>query len=69
MTDSASRVRARVSPESVELHRRQCEARYYARMPGRERKAALDRIEKVRGEKLAEQLADDIRRLRQEARA
>lgn len=51
------------------LHRRECEARHYLRMPGAERKAALERIEKIRGEAAAELLADDIRRLRQEVRA
>jgi len=53
-----------MTPAALELHRRQCEARHYARMPGAERVAALQRIAKVRGQKAAEQLADDMRRLR-----
>lgn len=47
------------------LHRRACEARHYLRMPGAERVAALQRIAKVRGEVAAEQLADDIRAIRE----
>lgn len=53
-----------MTSDQVELHRRQCEARHYLRMPGAERVAALQRIAKVRGQKAAEQLADDMRRLR-----
>lgn len=53
-----------LNADAIELHRRQCEARHYARMRGEDRKAALERIEKARGEKAAQQLADDIRALR-----
>lgn len=53
-----------MTAEALELRRRQCEARHYARMPGADRKAAMERIEKIRGDKAAEQLAEDIRRLR-----
>lgn len=60
MTVTASRARF----SALELHRRQCEARHYARMPGAERVACLERIAKVRGDKAAQQLADDMRRLR-----
>lgn len=53
-----------MTPEQTDLHRRQCEARHYARMPGVERVESLKRIAQVRGEKAAQQLADDIRALR-----
>jgi hypothetical protein len=56
-----------VTPSALELHRRQCEARHYARMPGAERVACLERIAKVRGDKAAQQLAEDIRALRRQA--
>lgn len=58
-----------MTPAETELHRRECEARHHLRMPGAERKAALERIEKIRGEAAAKVLADDIRRLRQEVQA
>jgi hypothetical protein len=57
MTVTASRARF----SDLELHRRQCEARHYARMPGAERVACLERIAKVRGDKAAQQLAENVR--------
>lgn len=50
----------------TELHRRQCEARYWAKQP--DLKATLERIAVKRGQKAAEQLADDIRAVRRESR-
>ena len=55
-----------MTSDQVELHRRQCEARHYARMPGAERVACLERIAKKRGREAANQLADDIRALKKE---
>jgi hypothetical protein len=54
--------RACVRGFDLELHRRQCEARYWSRQP--DLKATLERIAKVRGQKAAEQLAEDIRAIR-----
>lgn len=56
-----------MNPDAIELQRRQCEARHYLRMPGPERVEALKRIAVKRGEKAAEQLAEDIRALREAA--
>lgn len=50
-----------MTAEALELHRRQCEARHYARMPGAERVASLERIAQKRGDKAAQQLAEDVR--------
>lgn len=60
MTLPGSRVPARVLP--LELHRRQCEARHWSKQP--DLKATLERIAVKRGQKAAEQLAEDIRAVR-----
>lgn len=64
MRDDQKRVTGAGADVTIEMHRRACEARHYARMPGAERVACLERIAKARGDKAAQQLADDIRALR-----
>lgn len=53
-----------MTPAALELHRRQCEARHWSKQP--DLKATLERIAKVRGDKAAQQLADDIRAIRRQ---
>lgn len=52
-----------MNPQATELHRRACEARHYLAQP--DRVAALERIAKVRGDKAAQMLADDMRAVRE----
>jgi hypothetical protein len=48
-----------------ELWRRECEARYWLSLPGKQRVESLYRIAEKRGEKAAKILADDMRAIRE----